>query len=84
MLCRSCDRGNIYCSAECSQLQRRASLARAGRKYQQTSAGRVAHAQRQLKYRERHAESRQKKKVTHHTSQSRSKSVSVENNSQSV
>lgn len=60
MLCRNCDRGNIYCSKECSKEQRKRSLQRAGRLYQNSFAGRIAHAQRQKEYRARAEE-----KVTH-------------------
>lgn len=67
ILCRPCDRGNQYCSLECSRLQRRRSLLRAGTHYQKSFAGKRAHAARQAKYRERLAASN--KKVTHHGSQ---------------
>lgn len=52
-LCPLCDRGQRYCGSECSQQARRYSLHRAGCRYQQTPAGRHAHARRQARYRER-------------------------------
>jgi hypothetical protein len=49
-ICSKCDRGNIYCSFECSELARKKSINNAGKRYQQTKKGRIAHAQRQQKY----------------------------------
>jgi hypothetical protein len=63
-LCRHCDRGDRYCSRGCAQHARRATLHAAGRRYQQSSRGRVHHAARQARYRGR------RENVTHHTSQS--------------
>jgi hypothetical protein len=63
ILCRSCDRGNIYCSAICADEQRRKSLQRASKRYQGSDIGKSKHALRQAKYRERLAEANQK--VTH-------------------
>jgi len=60
-ICRSCDRGNIYCGKDCAREQRRVSLRRAGRGYQATFRGRLNHAARQMTYRVRRA-----RKVTHH------------------
>jgi hypothetical protein len=57
-LCTSCDRGNIYCSKECSKRQRQKSVKRAKRRYQQSFHGAVKHAASQKAYCER-----QKKKV---------------------
>jgi ferredoxin len=62
-ICRKCDRGNIYCSADCAKLQRANSLRRAGKKYQKTPAGQQKHAARQARY-------RLSEKVTHQGSQS--------------
>jgi hypothetical protein len=52
-ICPACDRGQRYCGSVCSQQARRDSLHRAGRRYQQTPAGRHARARRQARYRER-------------------------------
>tara|TARA_X000001036_G_scaffold439621_1_gene491464 strand:+ start:302 stop:748 length:447 start_codon:yes stop_codon:yes gene_type:complete len=59
VICSSCDRGNIYCNAACAQISRQNSLKEAGKRYQNTYQGKVAHARRQHRYRE------QQKKVTH-------------------
>ena len=53
VVCSVCDRGRRYCSSECSLLARRASLRRAGCRYQSSRAGRVAHALRARCYRQR-------------------------------
>jgi hypothetical protein len=44
VICRRCDRGNIYCSRRCSQPARCESQRAAARRYQHTKAGRVKHA----------------------------------------
>jgi len=62
MICRQCDRGNIYCPDGCAEAARRDSLRAAGRRYQQSRQGRVKHAERQRRYRAR------RRKVTHHGS----------------
>ena len=59
VICRRCDRGNIYCGRQCSHSARRESLGAAARRYQQSRAGRVKHAERQCRYRSR------QQKVTH-------------------
>ncbi len=59
VICRRCDRGNIYCGKRCSQPARRESLRAAGRRYQDSRAGRLKHAARQRRYRSR------REKVTH-------------------
>ena len=51
VICRRCDRGNIYCGKRCSQPARRESLRAAGRRYQGSRAGRLKHAARQRRYR---------------------------------
>jgi hypothetical protein len=58
-ICSRCDRGQIYCAGECSQISRCASVCEAGRRYQRTRKGRIAHAERSRRYRER------RQKVTH-------------------
>jgi hypothetical protein len=55
-ICSRCDRGNIYCSPRCSQRARRESQRAAGRRYQNTFQGRLAHAERQRRYRARRQE----------------------------
>lgn len=59
-ICSRCDRGNVYCTPFCAGLARGHTLRSAGRRYQQTPAGRRNHAARQRRYR-----IRQCKKVTH-------------------
>jgi len=53
LVCRRCDRGQIYCSRSCSTQARRASVAAAGRRYQASWRGRFAHAARARRYRAR-------------------------------
>jgi len=62
VICSHCDRGNIYCSKQCSEVARKTSLRAAGRRYQRTRRGRFKHAARQYRYRAR------RKKVTHQSS----------------
>ncbi len=52
-LCTRCDRGNLYCFQGCADQARRDSLGRAGRRYQDTPAGRANHAARQQRYLQR-------------------------------
>lgn len=59
VICSRCDRGQIYCSGECSQHARRESVRAAGRRYQRSRRGRLRHAERQCRYR------RRREKVTH-------------------
>jgi len=59
ILCRHCDRGHVYC-VECAPVARRDAQDRAARRYQASYQGRVNHAARQRRYRER-----LKQKVTH-------------------
>lgn len=66
VICSCCDRSNIYCCPECSQLARKRSLRDAGKRYQNSLKGRHKHADRQKRYRERLA--KKVKIVTHHTS----------------
>ena len=63
VICRFCDRGQRYCSADCALLQRRRSVREAGRRYQQTPLGARNNAARQKRWRLRIAAT-----VTHHTS----------------
>src|SRR5438034_194068 len=59
LVCSACDRGQIYCAGECSQLARRSAQREAGRRYQMTRRGRFTHAERSHRYRAR------QKNVTH-------------------
>ena len=59
VLCRRCDRGNVYCGQTCARIQRQLSLRAAGARYQRSPAGRFAHALRARRYRDR------RNKVTH-------------------
>jgi len=52
-VCGPCDRGRRYCSLDCSVSARRARQRQATRLYQSTERGRLAHAVRQARYRER-------------------------------
>ena len=56
LICSHCDRGQRYCAAGCAQRARAASLRAAGTRYQASFAGRLAHAQRQRRYRARRQE----------------------------
>lgn len=62
LICSCCDRGQIYCPGDCAPRARRHSLRAAGRRYQTSRQGRLAHAARARRYRARD------KKVTHHGS----------------
>lgn len=63
VICSNCDRNNIYCSKRCARIVRTESIKASGQRYQQSRRGRLKHADRQRRYRER-----QKEKVTHHSS----------------
>jgi hypothetical protein len=58
-ICRSCDRGNVYC-LECAPVAQKEARARAAKRYQESHQGRLKHAERQRRYREK-----LKQKVTH-------------------
>ena len=62
IVCRRCDRGQIYCDGDCSRASRQASLHEAAQRYQRSRHGRFAHAERMRRYRSR------QNKVTHHGS----------------
>lgn len=53
VICSHCDRGQIYCSAQCSKIARLKSCREAEKRYQLTPAGKHKHADRQKRYRER-------------------------------
>src|SRR5215471_19730525 len=52
-ICRSCDRGQRYCSERCRQKARRQQRREANRRHQQSPEGRLDHRDRQRLYRER-------------------------------
>jgi hypothetical protein len=58
LICRCCDRGQIYCSGGCAQEARRSGRRAANKRYQASYRGRMHHAARAQRYRAR------KKKVT--------------------
>jgi len=60
IICSQCDHGNIYCSLDCAQQSRKASLRAANQRYQDSHQGRLHHAARQSRYRKR-----QQQKVTY-------------------
>ncbi|HHI9465572.1 TPA: hypothetical protein ACP9DH_001353 [Legionella anisa] len=60
IICRPCDRGNIYCPDGCASRARTISLKLASARYQATLNGKHHHAARQAHYRARH-----QNKVTH-------------------
>jgi hypothetical protein len=59
LICGRCDRGQIYCAGECARRARRRTQRAAGRRYQTSRRGRLAHAVRARRYRAR------RKNVTH-------------------
>ena len=52
-ICRKCGGNRFYCSRSCAALARARRVLEAGQRYQQTPRGRVRHAARQARYRER-------------------------------
>jgi hypothetical protein len=55
LLCRRCDRGQIYCGPRCSTAARRGLQREAGQRYQGSRDGRVLHAARSKRWRLRTA-----------------------------
>ena len=53
LVCRDCDRGQIYCFGTCAQDARRENQREARRRYQATPRGRAMHAARSRRYRAR-------------------------------
>jgi hypothetical protein len=51
VLCRRCERGQIYCGRACATAARRAAQKEAGQRYQTGRPGRFAHAARARRYR---------------------------------
>lgn len=65
-ICSDCDRGNRYCSKRCSGTARKTLLRESQKRYQLSVMGRMKHAKRQARYRQRGLEKIEKaKKVTH-------------------
>ncbi|MBB3139125.1 hypothetical protein FHS26_006911 [Rhizobium pisi] len=62
LICRCCDRGQIYCAGGCARVARAERRREVVRRYQTSRNGRFAHAARSRRYRARH------NKVTHHGS----------------
>jgi len=62
MICRCCDRGNVYC-IDCALPARLEAQRRASKRYQESPQGRLNHAARQRHYRAKKTEI-----VTHHGS----------------
>jgi hypothetical protein len=58
VICSCCDRGHCYCQG-CALAARQESRRTAGKRYQHSRRGRLAHAERQRRYRAR------RQKVTH-------------------
>lgn len=56
IICRYCDRGNIYCGSKCSSAARTESLRSANQRYQKTSQGKRMNAERQRRHREKKKE----------------------------
>jgi hypothetical protein len=69
VVCSDCDRGQIYCGSSCARSGRVTSLRLANRRYQQTRQGRINHARRQQRYRQR--QQALSKKVTYQGSKKR-------------
>jgi hypothetical protein len=65
LLCSHCDRGQRYCGPACSSAARRANQRAAGRRYQRSPDGRIKHAARQLRWRQRRREQCARGSVTH-------------------
>jgi hypothetical protein len=52
IICRCCDRGNLYCGKKCSQTSRQTSFCTASKRYQNSQKGRLQHIKRQRHYRQ--------------------------------
>jgi hypothetical protein len=55
VLCSRCDRGNRYCGPACWRLARNAARRETARRYQRSRRGRLTHAARSRRWRQRHA-----------------------------
>jgi hypothetical protein len=67
LLCSHCDRGNRYCGRGCRREARDAARREAGKRYQRSHRGRMAHAARSRRWRRRRREAEHN--VTHQGSQ---------------
>lgn len=56
VICRSCDRGQVYCGETCSQIRRTDQQRQANARYAKTRLGRQNNAKRQAHYRARKRE----------------------------
>ena len=63
LICRRCDRGQLYCADGCAKIARSQSVREAGRRYQQSRQGRFKQAERLRRFR------RRKQNVTHQGSE---------------
>ncbi len=75
-VCTPCDRGQVYCAAECSHEARREKNREAGKRYQESDRGKLKHAARQVRYRMRSTECR--RNVTHQGSAGEGGAIEVE------
>jgi hypothetical protein len=65
LLCSRCDRGQRYCGRACSLAARLESRRAAGRRYQRSRAGRLAHAARSRRWRQRRQECASEQRADH-------------------
>jgi len=63
LLCSRCDRGQRYCGRACSRAARLESRRAAGRRYQRSRAGRLTHAARSRRWRQRRQECASEQRV---------------------
>ena len=56
LICSHCDRGNRYCSGNCSELSRKEKRKEAQQRYEETDKAKKAKAKRQQHYRQRQKE----------------------------
>lgn len=56
ILCSRCDRGNRYCGRQCRHQARKQARREAAQRYQRSWRGRMAHAQRARRWRQRRAQ----------------------------
>jgi hypothetical protein len=78
LICSCCDRGQIYCAGDCADRARHHAQRAAGRRYQSSRRGRLAHAVRARRYRARG------KKVTHQGSPLRAADDPLASGSQAI
>lgn len=79
LICSPCDRGNIYCSGKCAAIARVNSIHSANQRYQNTRRGKMLHADRQHRYRQRNCTllATLEKIVTDHGSKVAASSISL-------